>query len=329
MRIVGFILDIWLGLLVRISPPMSKLEPCIDNDARHHPGLLPWGEGERAKIYSRAQPFLKWAGGKAQLLNQFEACFPSALDSYIEPFLGGGAVFFHLKARFPKMRAALRDTNGELINCYKRVRDNLGDLMRHLDEHLESFRKDPKHYYYLVRSQHDLKEEVARAARMIFLNKTCFNGLWRVNAKGEFNVPIGSYRPEKVALYNAANLLAASSALRDADLAIQDFRQTLSESAPGDFLYVDPPYVPLSTTASFTSYTKENFGEREQRELATLFAEAARRGVQLLLSNSDTPLIREIYKGFQIRNVQARRAVNSNGTKRGLIPEVVVLSHGI
>jgi DNA adenine methylase len=275
-----------------------------------------------------AQSFLKWAGGKAQLLEQFKAYFPIPITSYAEPFVGGGAVFFYLKAQFPSMAAGLRDNNAELINCYRVVRDQLEPLTERLDEHLEGFRTDGERYYYLVRSQHHLEEPVARAARMIFLNKTCYNGLWRVNARGEFNVPIGSYRPEKVSLYDRENLLSASRELKGVDLAVQDFRDTLRCAQPEDFLYIDPPYFPVSATANFTSYTKEDFGKAEQEELAALYADAARRGVRLMLSNSDTAFIRQLYKGFRMETVKARRAVNCDGAKRGLISELLVLSEG-
>jgi len=277
--------------------------------------------------HSEAQPFLKWAGGKAQLLSQFEPFFPRSVSTYAEAFLGGGAVFFHLKARFPKMHAALSDNNAELINCYHTVRDDVQKLMHRLDEHLDQFRAEGEQYYYLVRSQHHLTDPIERAARMIFLNKTCYNGLWRVNARGEFNVPIGSYRPEKVSLYDRANMLAANRGLRGVDLTVRDFRDTLREASPGDFVYIDPPYLPLSATANFTSYTPEDFGPEEQRELAALFANAALRGVQVMLSNSEMPFIRELYKGFNLQTVKARRAVNCDGAKRGLISEVIVLSY--
>jgi DNA adenine methylase len=274
-----------------------------------------------------AQPFLKWAGGKSQLLDQFEPFFPALIQSYCEPFVGGGAVFFHLKARFPKFRAALRDNNEELVNCYQAVRDDVETLMGRLDEHLQQFRLGGERYYYQVRKEHKLSGPVERASRMIFLNKTCYNGLWRVNARGEFNVPIGSYRPEKVSLYDRANLLAASRALQDVDLAVQDFRKTLEEAKRGDFVYVDPPYYPLSRTANFTSYTKEEFGEARQRELAKLVGQAARHGAQVMLSNSDTPLTRRLYAEFNLNTVQARRAVNCDGSKRGRVSELIVATY--
>ena len=274
---------------------------------------------------AEAQPFLKWVGGKSQLLPQFDRFFPRQIERYVEPFIGGGAVFFHLKARFPKMRAFLRDDNAELINCYEEVRDDVEELMRRLDKHVRQFQTGGEEYYYLVRSQHQLTDPLERAARMIFLNKTCFNGLWRVNGRGEFNVPIGSYK--KISLYDRNNLLAASDSLRGVGLGVNDFRKTIAATGPEDFVYVDPPYFPLSATSSFTSYTREDFGVAEQRELAALYADAARRGVRLMLSNSDTPLIRELYRGFDIRTVQARRAVNCDGAKRGKISEFVVLSY--
>ena len=272
------------------------------------------------------QPFLKWAGGKAQLLRQFEPFLPRSIKSYREPFLGGGAVFFHLKHRFPAMRAVLRDNNSELINCYQVVRDQIDPLIARLDDHLSRFRADGERYYYLVRSRHELTEPVERAARMIFLNKTCYNGLWRVNSRGRFNVPIGSYRPEKVSLYDPAALRAAHRALAGADLAVRDFRQTLASAAPGEFVYIDPPYFPVSATANFTSYTKEDFGKAEQEELAALFADAARRGARLMLSNSDVPLVRHLYAEFELETVRARRAVNCDGAKRGAVNEIIVLS---
>jgi DNA adenine methylase len=283
------------------------------------------GRPDPAKPNPReAQPFLKWAGGKAQLLEQFDRFFPERIERYVEPFLGGGAVFFHLQARFLAVRARLRDNNEQLVNCYRVLRDQPEALMDQLDAHLARFDQDRDRYYYLVRAGHHLADPLERAARMIFLNKTCYNGLWRVNAKGEFNVPIGSYK--KVSLYDRDNILAASAALRNADLAVKDFRDTLAEARPGDFVYIDPPYHPVSRTANFTSYTKDDFGEAEQEELAALFADAARRGARLMLSNSDTPVVRKLYREFAIRCVQARRAINSKAERRGAVSEVLVLS---
>jgi len=310
-----------LGELVRPAIPTSPLRKRAKDDQVNFAiaGIPPVGRVE-------PQPFLKWVGGKSQLLDQFDEFLPDRVERYFEPFIGGGAVFFHLKHRFPQMRAFLRDNNDELINTYIAVRDHPKALMHRLDQHLAEFRADRERYYYLVRSQHHLAktEVVERAARMIFLNKTCFNGLWRVNARGEFNVPIGSQT--NPGLYDRENILAASWTLEGVHLATQDFRDTLNEPRCSDFVYVDPPYHPISLTASFTSYTKEDFGAGEQQELAALFAAAAERGVRLMLSNSDVEFIRKLYRGFKIYTVKARRAINCDGSKRGKINEVVVVA---
>jgi DNA adenine methylase len=317
--------------IVRLKParPAVPQEQLVGTKAR---GKNTAGDATRAmnrtgSSRAEAQPFLKWAGGKSQLLDQFDAFFPGSITSYVEPFVGGGAVFFHLQRRFPGMRSGLCDNNAELINCYQIVRDQVELLRDELEKHLVRFRVEGERYYYLVRSQHQLSKPVERAARMVFLNKTCYNGLWRVNAKGEFNVPIGSYSPQKVSLYDRDNLTAGSRALQEAELKLQDFRQTLRAAGAGDFVYVDPPYFPLSRTANFTSYTKEEFGKTEQEELSALFADAANRGAQLMLSNSDTPFIRRLYNGFKIETVKARRAVNCDGAKRGPVSELVVLTY--
>jgi DNA adenine methylase len=255
-----------------------------------------------------AQPFLKWAGGKASLLRQLEEFFPHEIDRYLEPFLGGGAVFFYLKHRFPDMRAFLRDSNKELINCFRVVRDRPEELMQLLDEHARGFRADGDDYYYAVRKQHDLTDDLARAARTIFLNKTCFNGLWRVNARGEFNTPVGSSKNPN--LYSRDNLLAASAVLQDAQLEAQDFRRVVDEARRGDFIYFDPPYLPISAYADFKRYTSEQFREADQVELARVFRELDSKGCQLALSNSEHPRTRERYAGFNITVVSAPRFIN-------------------
>jgi len=246
-----------------------------------------------------AQPFLKWVGGKASLLRQLEEFFPHEIDRYFEPFLGGGAVFFHLKHRFPDMRPFLRDGNKELINCFRVVRDRPEDLMRLLDEHSRGFRADGDTYFYDIRKQHDLTDDLARAARTIFLNKTCFNGLWRVNAKGEFNTPVGSNKNPN--LYSHDNLLAASDVLQNAQLEAQDFRKTVDEARRGDFIYFDPPYLPISAYSDFKRYTLEQFREADQVELARVFRELDAKGCRVVLSNSEHPRTRELYAGFPIQ----------------------------
>ena len=243
-----------------------------------------------------AQPFLKWVGGKASLIRQLEEFFPHEIDRYFEPFLGGGAVFFHLKHRFPDMRPFLRDGNKELINCYRVVRDRPEELMLLLDEHAKGFRADGGEYFYTIRKQYDLTDDLARAARTIFLNKTCFNGLYRVNAKGEFNTPVGSNKNPN--LYSRDNLLAASEVLQTAQLEAQDFRKVVDEARRGDFIYFDPPYLPISAFSGFKRYTSDQFREADQVELARVFRELDAKGCRVVLSNSEHPRTRELYARF-------------------------------
>ena len=284
------------------APPLHKLESNgkLNDEQLAMPFIVP----NRVE----AQPFLKWAGGKASLLRQLEEFFPHEVDRYIEPFLGGGEVFFHLKHRFPDMRPFLRDSNKELINCYRVVRDRPDELMQILDEHAKGFRADGGEYFYDIRKQHDLTGDLARAARTIFLNKTCFNGLWRVNAKGEFNTPVGSNRNPN--LYSRDNLLATSAVLQDAQLEAQDFRKTVDEARRGDFIYFDPPYLPISAYSDFKRYTLEQFGEADQVELARVFRELDARGCRVVLSNSEHLITRELYAGFPLHVVSAPRFIN-------------------
>ena len=270
------------------------------------------------------QPFLKWAGGKASLLRQLEEFFPHEIDRYIEPFLGGGAAFFHLKHRFPDMRPFLRDSNKELINCYRVVRDRPEELMEFLDEHAQRFRTNGDNYYYAVRKQYDLTDDLARAARTIFLNKTCYNGLYRVNKKGEFNVPIGSYiNPEIV---QRDNIMLCSTALQKAKIEYHEF-DTINPQAD-DFVYFDPPYHPTGN-GSFTKYTKMDFSEKDQARLRDFAIKLHRQGVKVMLSNSDMPFIRDLYSSaiWNIVVVQAPRMVNCKPDGRGAVNELIITNY--
>ena len=266
-----------------------------------------------------ARPFVKWAGGKGQLLVQMAPFFPPyhAYRRYFEPFLGGGAVFFHLQPSI----AFLSDTNEELINAFRIVRDHVEELIQSLRKH-----RNEAGYYYQVRAQ-DPKtlSPVERASRFIFLNKTCYNGLYRVNRKGRFNVPFGRYKNPKI--LDEENLRSASIALRSAHLEVKDFEEALTIAERGDFIYLDPPYHPLSATSSFTSYTSSGFGEDQQRRLASVYRDLDQRGALLMLSNSDTPLIRELYHDFRIIELQANRAINSRGDRRGPVTELLTLNY--
>lgn len=275
-----------------------------------------------------ARPFLKWAGGKGQMLTQYEAFFPSEPGgAYFEPFVGSGAVFFHLQPRRLFERHLLTDANAELINLYCVVRDEPDGLLVCLREHAACHSPD---HYYAVRARDRADgwanaAPVERAARMIYLNRTCYNGLWRVNSRGEFNVPLGRYRQPDI--YRPERIGAASRALQAATIEARPFDAVLDCAQPGDFIYFDPPYVPLSDTANFTSYAAEVFGEAEQRRLADTFAALAARGCRVMLSNSDAPLVHNLYAGFRIERVNARRAINSKAGRRGPVYEVVVVNY--
>jgi DNA adenine methylase len=275
----------------------------------------------------RPSPFVKWAGGKGQLLPQFEPYFPATFRQYVEPFLGGGAVFFSLYAqgRLAGKPVVLIDHLEELINCYRVIQSQVEALITALQEH-EPHKLDSQ-YYYDVRNwdrqpDYDRRSDVERAARFIFLNRTCYNGLYRVNRRGQFNVPFGRYRNPTIC--DTGNLWAASRALRGVTLLVGDFSRCLDLAETGDLVYLDPPYHPLSDTAKFTSYTSEDFCAEDQRRLADLFRELDRRGCHVRLSNSYTDLIRQLYHGYEQIQVRAIRAISSKGSERGAIPELLV-----
>lgn len=268
-----------------------------------------------------AVPFLKWAGGKSQLLNRFNHLFPKQFNRYFEPFLGGGAVFFRLAAAYTNLQAVLSDANAELINCYRMVAEDLDTVMELLSKH-----RNDKHYFYKIRAVDVSKmSPAARAARLIYLNKTCFNGLYRVNSKGQFNVPFGRYKNPRI--LDASNLGAARRALAHTDVICAPFEHVLMRARQGDFVYFDPPYHPLSITASFTGYTKGSFNFDDQKKLAEVFRALSKRGCYLMLSNSDTMEIRELYKDFRLETVLATRAINCVAEKRGRISELLVLNY--
>lgn len=272
-----------------------------------------------------ARPFLKWAGGKTQLLDQFARLYPTLSDNarYIEPFLGGGAVFLHVRELLDPATSVLSDENEAVIGAYLAVRDDVESLIRILARHHAAHSKE---HFYRVRSRIPGRmSRTARAARLIYLNRTCFNGLYRVNSRGGFNVPMGRYKSPRI--LDAANLRAASAALSRAVIDARHFRTTASSAQSGDFVYFDPPYHPLSRTANFTSYTQDSFSVADQEELAELYSLLARRGCHVMLSNSDCAPIRSLYRGFDIRTVMARRTINSDARKRGPVREVVVLNY--
>ena len=272
----------------------------------------------------RAEPFLKWAGGKGQLLRQYESFFPSKFNNYLEPFAGGGAVFFHLynTGRLKgNKKIILIDDNKELMNCYSVIKENVEELIKILSG---SKYVNKKEIYYLIRKE-EPQDRFERAARTIYLNKTCFNGLYRVNSQGKFNVPFGRYKNPLIC--NSRNLRAVSLALRDVEILPGPFETCLEFAKKADFVYFDPPYQPLSKTSSFTSYTKDSFSEEAQRKLYEVFNKLNTRGCKVMLSNSDTYLVHELYKNFKIKTMFARRAISCKASGRGAIRELLVLNY--
>ena len=267
------------------------------------------------------RPVLKWAGGKRQLLPELMRRLPKRFGAFHEPFVGGGALFFALHRAGRLTRTALTDVNPALIEVYLAVRDHLDELIALLLE-----RKNDKDEYYEVRAWEPADLSLPeRAARVLYMNKTGFNGLYRENSKGKFNVPFGRYEAPNIC--DEPNLRAVSSALQDVEIAVRDFRDILTHAAPGDLVYFDPPYLPVSVTSSFTAYAKGGFGLSDQRDLRDVARALVTKGVHVLLSNSDTEVIHDMYsefKGFKIDVVQATRAINSKASGRGKIGEVIV-----
>ena len=266
-----------------------------------------------------AAPIVKWAGGKTRLLEQLLERRPIQFRRYFEPFLGGGAMFF----RLAPARAVLSDLNDDLMNVYRCVAWHVEAVIQRLAAHKRNHAHD---YYYAVRERWNnrklLRADVERAAAFIYLNKTCYNGLYRVNQRGNFNVPIGRYSEPKI--YDADQLRAASRALQRADLATGHFAERVENAGPGDFVYFDPPYDPVSRTANFTGYTAASFGDDDQYELARIVGDLTDRGAFVMVSSSDTPYIRDLYRGFSIETVEVARAINSRASARGPVSELII-----
>lgn len=281
-----------------------------------------------------ARPFLKWAGGKGQLLPELQARLPARFRRYHEPFVGGGALFFSLwNSGRLRGGASLSDFNPELIACYEVVRDQAEELIDYLLQLKPRFAD--KAFFYEIRGwdrQPDFHErpKVERAARTIFLNRTCYNGLYRLNNRRQFNAPFGNYKNPLIV--DPENIREVSRALSNVELRTGDFAEVLDRAEPGDFVYFDPPYVPLSATASFTHYTHAGFDAAQQRRLAGVFAALAERGCYVMLSNSYTEFTREIYRqavGPDLVSyvVQASRKINCDGKKRGFVDELIVCNY--
>lgn len=267
--------------------------------------------------------FIKWAGGKTQLLNQFVDFFPKQFNKYFEPFLGSGAVFFYIKNLYSDKEFFLSDNNQELINCYEIIKYDVDGLLDLLKDHRS---KHCKEYYYFQRGL-DTKNisKMEAVARFIYLNKTCFNGLYRVNSKGKFNVPIGSYKNPSI--FQEKDLKEAQKLLQGVTLKTMPFEEIINIAQQKDFVYFDPPYHPLSQTSSFTSYTSSSFSEKDQSRLADVYRELDKKGCKLMLSNSFSDFILELYSDYRIEKVSAKRMINCNGNGRGAIAEAVILNY--
>ena len=295
-----------------------------------------------------ARPFLKWAGGKRQMIPAIEERLPRDLadcDTYVEPFIGGGALMFHLLGSHEFDNVHISDLNPELVLCYEELQRGASGVYDHLSSLIESYpseKEDRKPPFYAIRSDWNTRvggiqglsreERSRRAAQTLFLNKTCFNGLFRVNRKGEFNVPIGSY--VNPSFQSEEELLEAQGALEGVSIRLAPFERCVEWSGPGSFVYFDPPYRPLSDTASFVSYSKGDFDDDDQRSLAGVFRQLDEAGARLLLSNSDPrntvpddDFFDELYSGYSIDRVSANRAINSNPSKRGPITELLIRNY--
>lgn len=268
-------------------------------------------------------PFLKWVGGKRQLLSSIYKHIPESFTTYYEPFVGGGAVLFHLKP--PK--AVTNDDNTELINVYNVIKDHVDELLEALKKH-----RNDSDYFYLIRSQDrnsafEQLSNIERASRTIFLNKTCYNGLYRVNSAGEFNAPFGRYK--KPNIVNEKTLRAVSHYLNQNDVKIlnTDFEEALKGIRKGAFVYFDPPYDPISKSSNFTGYTSGGFGKKEQIRLKKVCDRLNSKGIRFLLSNSATHFIKELYSDYTVISAEANRCINSNGKKRGKVEEVLIKNY--
>lgn len=276
---------------------------------------------ELEQLKQETYPIVKWVGGKRQLMFELLKNMPQIYNRYFEPFIGGGALFFELQPE----QAYISDMNEELINLYQVVRDNVDELITDLKKHDIS-----KEYFMGIRNidrteDYENWSSIQKASRFIYLNRTCFNGMYRVNSKGEFNVPFGHYKNPRIVDEN--NLTNCSNLLQRTEIRHADFSEILTKVQEGDFVYFDPPYVPLSETSSFTSYTKDGFDIDMQFKLRDVCDELDSIGVKFLLSNSDTKLVNELYENYNIKKVFASRQINANADGRGKITEVLVRNY--
>ena len=295
----------------------------------------------------KVRPFVKWAGGKGNLILQLSNFYPNELrngiiERYIEPFVGGGAVLIDILQNYDVRQAYAFDINMDLINSYNVIKNNVEELITNLKrmetEYLQLEQEERKNYFYNKRNEYndyvlqENEQNIQRAAQFIYLNRTCFNGLYRVNKDGKFNVPVGSYKNPTIC--DEENLRNLSELIQNVQFQYGDYRRSMEYVTENTFVYFDPPYRPLNMTSGFTSYTKEDFNDDNQRELATFYRELNERNAKLMLSNSNPKNINEedkffdnIYQGFNIDEIYASRMINANSNGRGKISEILVTNY--
>ena len=277
---------------------------------------------------SEPKPFVKWVGGKRQLMQDLENNFPKQFSTYHEPFLGGGAVMFNLLTKKSQLSCNVSDFNSDLILAYVTIRDKLEKLIESLENHSKNYHKNSTEYYYEIRKQ-EPKQQIEKVSRLLFLNKTCFNGLYRVNKKGQFNVPLGRYTNPNIV--NKENLTAVSKILQSKKIKIscRDFEAVLGDAKKGDLVYFDPPYQPVSSTANFTSYTHRDFTEDDLERLAKLADQLHSKGCYVLLSNSNSKTVKDFFskRHWKISSINVNRAINSNAQKRTGHKEIIIKNY--
>jgi len=329
-------------ILMDSAPPLSSARPAFSTDAASR------ADGRPTVGNRHARPFLKWAGGKRQLLPALRKCYPKDFSDYYEPFLGSGAVFFDLagQGRLDGSAVHLTDVNADLVGCWLRLRDQRKAVIQQLRELQARYDADPREHYYRIRDEfNSLREALMNesgpraekytarlAAMFIYLNRTGYNGLFRLNSSGYFNVPRGDYRSPKICDEDNLLLVASTLSRLSAKIEHASFETTVSGAQAGDFVYFDPPYAPMSATARFTSYTADGFDSADQRALQQVVFNLMRKECYVVLSNSKTPETTALYKddseakklGIVARTIPARRAINSNASRRGHVDEYII-----
>lgn len=278
-----------------------------------------------------AKPFIKWVGGKGKLIPELVKLFPKKFNNYFEPFVGGGALFYEVKQKNEIAFSSINDINKKLIITYKQIQQNPDKLISKLKKIESKYKKllpeEQKEYFYSIRKKYNEKNlnDLTISSYLIFLNKTCFNGMYRENSKGGYNIPFGDQRNPTIC--NEENIINVSICLKDTEINNLPFEEATKKCKKGDFIYFDPPYYPTNITSSFTSYHKDSFGPTEQEKLRDIFIELDKKGCFVMLSNSDTEFIKNLYKDFNINYIYAARSINSKASKRGKIKEVVITNY--